>query len=58
MTRWLALALGLAIAGSALYLLGRGGEPRPVTPRAEIDEVSRGQLERVLEKADRKEGRR
>jgi len=52
--RLLALTLGLAIAGGALYLLISSGSP-PVAskpPSAEIDDASRAKLERVLEEAE------
>ena len=55
MKRWLALALGLAIAGLALYVLvSSGGDG----PSADIDAASRARLERVLEEADREAGGR
>ena len=56
--RWLALAIGLAIAATALYLLAAGEPLRPVAagpPGGEIDADSRARLERVLEEADRAE---
>jgi hypothetical protein len=54
------LALGLAIAAGALYLMASGGgggsEAGLGPPLSEIDDESRARLERVLREADR-EGR-
>ncbi len=59
-TRWLMLALGLAIVAGALALLvsggGVGGEASLGPPLSEIDDESRARLERVLREADQ-EGR-
>ena len=59
-TRWLMLALGLAIAAGALALLvtggGGGSEGGLEPPLSEIDDESRARLERVLREADQ-EGR-
>jgi hypothetical protein len=47
--RWLALALGLAIAAGSLWLLAsRGDDP----PLGEIGDASRAELRRVLEQAE------
>ncbi len=56
MTRILALVLGLAIAGGAVFLLTSGDRSalREVArPLDDIDDASRAALERVLEDADR-----
>ncbi len=54
--RWLALPLGLALAGAALYVLATDGAP-PISvssgpPLDHIDAASRERLERVLRDAD------
>jgi len=54
--RILALVLGLAIAGGAIFLLASGDRSalREVErPLDDIDDASRKALERVLEDADR-----
>jgi hypothetical protein len=61
--RWVALSLGLALAGAILYLVvsgtrggpGRGGDAPPLD---QIDDDSRARLERVLREADEPEERR
>ncbi|MEE9609228.1 MAG: hypothetical protein V3U03_15920 [Myxococcota bacterium] len=56
MTRWLLVALGLGIAGAALYALVEGGRgPRPLD---EIDDASRARLDRVLRDAEQQERQR
>jgi len=53
--RVIALALGLAVAAAALYLIGSRSSLPPVAsgpPSAEIDDASRAELERVLEEAE------
>jgi hypothetical protein len=55
--RWLVLILGLAIAaGAAVLVASEVGDDAP--PRGEIDDSSRGRLERVLREADREAGQR
>lgn len=54
MKRWLALAVGIAIASLALYLLVAPGDPAPPDVE-EIDEASRAALERVLREAEESE---
>ena len=55
MKRWLALGLGFVIVAVALYVLASSGVD---SPSGEIGAASRERLERVLEEADRKAGRR
>ena len=52
--RWLALSLGLAVAGGALYLLVGGGRSSAPSdpPLDHIDAGSRQQLDRVLRDAE------
>ena len=55
-TRILALVLGLAIAGGAIFVLtagDRAAQREVAKPLDEIDAASRAALERVLEDADR-----
>lgn len=54
------LVLGLALAGAgvAVWLHARGQEADDAAgPHADIDAASRAALEKILEEADRKEGR-
>jgi len=51
--RWLALLLGLAAVGLALYALVGDGD----APLGQIDADSRAQLREVLEAADREAAR-
>ena len=51
MQRWLALTMGLAVAGLTLYMLAAGGGEKPM---GRIGSDSRQSLEQVLEAADRK----
>jgi hypothetical protein len=59
--RRVAIALGLALAAAALYLLlagGRGGDRGREAggpPLDQIDDASRASLERVLREADERE---
>lgn len=62
-TRWLLLALGLAVAAAGLFALAGGDAVRlPVAsgppPMEEIDADSRARLEQVLRDADREEAQR
>lgn len=52
------LALGLAIAAGALYLMasGGGGGEGLGPPLSDIDDESRARLERVLREADQEAG--
>ena len=60
MRRWLAIALGLALAGAAAlgwhFARGRGAGVS-AGPHADIDPASRAALEKILEESDRNEGR-
>jgi len=60
MRRWLPLALGLALAGTAVawwLATEKPAEDVAAGPHADIDPASRAALEKILEEADRKEGR-
>jgi hypothetical protein len=52
--RWLVLTFGLAVVGTALYVLASGAQAPPMS---EIDSASRAHLERVLKDADAQGGR-
>ena len=60
MRRWLAIALGLALAGAAAlgWHFVRGREAGvSAGPHADIDPASRAALEKILEESDRNGGR-
>lgn len=60
MRRWIAIALGLVLAGGAAlgwYAVRAGRSREPAGPQAEIDPDSRAALEKILEEVDRHEAR-